>query len=78
MLDEVNGHYEVTHPFNNYEISASCLVMYKNRPIIFGGSGDHYKILEVINCGLTKIGNLNFELLTGQCGILERKGNLIF
>ena len=50
------------------------MVIYKNRPIIYGGAaGIDNQILEVINCGLSSIGTLPFSFNSGLCALTESK-----
>ena len=59
---------------NGYSIVYSCMVIYKNRPIIYGGAaGIDNQILEVVNCGLSSIGTLPFSFNSGLCALTESK-----
>jgi len=61
-------------------IRGSCALTWRNRHIIFGAGYDpeksllapeknHREILEVTNCGLTRIGRLNVNFYLGGCAI---------
>ena len=61
-------------------IGGSCALTWQNRQIIFGAGYDpaksrlapeknHREILEVTNCGLTRIGRLNVHFNSGGCAI---------
>ena len=59
---------------NGFSIYGSCMVIYENRPIIYGGqNGIDNQILEIVSCGLSSLGTLSFTFNSGLCAVTQSK-----
>ena len=47
----------------------SCSVQWQNQMMVFGGVGVKRQISEVTDCGLTRVGTLEFDLDSGACTV---------
>ena len=70
-LIDTKGELLTTFEFNGQEVDRSCGVTYQNKHLIFGGKVNKRQILQVDECGLTKLGNLPFDHMLGACGSTE-------
>ena len=70
-LIDTKGELLTTFEFDGQEVDRSCGVTYQNKHLIFGGKVNKRQILQVDECGLTKLGNLPFDHNQGACGSTE-------
>lgn len=60
------------------EVNESCSVLFKGIAYIFGGSNQTKQISRVENCGLIRVGGLDFDFKDGACAATASKIYLCF
>ena len=54
-------------PLQGTEIDRSCSITWQNQHYVFGGTNEKTQISKIVGCGLTKIGDLDFDHYYGAC-----------
>ena len=57
---------------NGKELYQSCGVTFQNKYFVFGGVKDKHQIIELEDCSLTTIGNLDFNYHRGACDSTDK------
>ena len=53
------------------EVDLSCSLLFNDKMYIFGGRYEKRQISRVKDCGLKRIGNLDFDFLHGTCALMQ-------
>ena len=61
------GELSTSFDFNYQEVYESCGVMHENNYFVYGGSQNRRQVLQLVNCGLTSIDSLLFDLYASAC-----------
>lgn len=60
------------------EVSATCMLFYKNEPWFFGGYEETTQISTINGCKLERVGNLAFQFIDGVCTMFRGELFLCF
>ena len=69
-----NEHVKIGFEFDSStEVHQSCSITFKGSMYVFGGAKEHRQISQVTtkDCGLKRIGNLQFDFVQGACTVIE-------
>ena len=68
LLTSKNKNHKVKITFEkDTDLLASCSVIHRNKPFIFGGDGEKRQIGTLDDCLLKRIGSLSFDFAYGAC-----------
>ena len=60
------------------EVYLSCSLVFNNKMFVFGGLNEKRQISRVSGCDLVRIGNLDFDFVSGACTIFKSQILLCF
>ena len=63
-----SGELPLTFDLNDQEVYRTCGVTFQNKQFIFGGASRRDQILQVVDCGLVRIGSTPFYHELSACG----------